>query len=120
MEQNHLSSFSSTNLHLLSLSLSLSVCVRGVEVIRSQISEREQQRLLDLEKKDQETASMLRYLEKLREEDMEQLQRKRGTQRNLMEEVTKCNDVSPLYLSLHYNCVASENLTVLNAVSTSH
>ena len=93
------------------LSLPLCVCVRGVEVIRSQISEREQQRLLDLEKKDQETAAMLRYLETLREEDMEQLQRKRETQRNLMEEVAKCNDVSPFYhqFSLHYNCVAPEN-----------
>ena len=35
--------------------------VRGVEVIQSQIQEREQQRLLDMERKDQETQTMLRY-----------------------------------------------------------
>ena len=63
-------------------------------MIRSQIQEREQQHLLNLEKKDQETQAMLHYLERLQEEDMGQLQRKRETQNNLMEEVAKCNEVS--------------------------
>ena len=78
-------------------------------MIRSQIQEREQQRLLDLEKKDQETQAMLHYLEKLQEEDMAQLQKKRETQRNLMEEVAKCNDVSPP----HTTAVNSSNVTIV-------
>lgn len=63
-------------------------------MIQSQIKEREQQHLLDMEKKDQETQAMLKYLERLQEEDMEQLQKKRDGQHKLMEEVAKCNDVS--------------------------
>lgn len=76
--------------------LTLSLSLRGVEVIRSQIQEREQQHLLDMEKKDQETQAMLKYLERLQAEDMEQLQKKRDAQHRLMEEVAKCNDVSIL------------------------
>ena len=66
---------------------------RGAEVIQQQIDDREQQRLLDEERKDQETQAMLHYLERLQQEDMEALQRKRQAQKNLMEEVAKCNDV---------------------------
>ena len=46
-----------------------------------------------MEKKDQETQTMLKYLERLQQEDMEKLQKKRDTQCKLMEEVAKCNDV---------------------------
>ena len=62
-------------------------------MIRKQIEEREQLRLLDAERKDQETQSMLRYLERLQQEDMDNLQKKRHAQVGLMEEVAKCNDV---------------------------
>ena len=66
---------------------------RGAEVIQYQIKGREQQRLLDAEKKDQETQAMLKYLERLQEEDMENLQKKRQSQKQLMEEVAQCNEV---------------------------
>ena len=66
---------------------------RGAEVIQHQIEEREQQRLLDSERKDQETQALLQYLEKLQEEDMENYLRKREAQQALMEEVSKCNEV---------------------------
>jgi hypothetical protein len=66
---------------------------RGAEVIQHQIKGREQQRLLDAEKKDQETQAMLKYLERLQEEDMENLQKKRFSQKQLMEEVAQCNEV---------------------------
>ncbi len=66
---------------------------RGAGMIREQIEDREQQRLLETEKKDQETQSMLRYLERLQQEDMDNLVKKRNTQTKLMEEVALCNDV---------------------------
>lgn len=78
-----------------------SCCGRGVEVIQSQIKEREQQHLLNMEKKDQETQAMLKYLERLQAEDMEQLQKKREAQHKLMEEVAKCNDVSEYPFNIH-------------------
>ena len=62
-------------------------------MIQYQIKERDQQRLLDAEKKDQETQAMLKYLERLQEEDMENLQKKRQSQKQLMEEVAQCNEV---------------------------
>lgn len=62
-------------------------------MIRKQIEEREQLRLLEAERKDQETQSMLRYLERLQQEDMDNLQKKRQAQVGLMEEVAKCNEV---------------------------
>ena len=49
---------------------------------------------MDAEKKDRETQAMLKYLERLQEEDMENLQKKRHTQKLLMEEVAQCNEVS--------------------------
>ena len=68
-------------------------------MIQSQIQSRQQHHLLDMEKKDQETQVMLKYLERLQEEDMEKLQKKREAQHSLMEEVAKCNDVSADRLS---------------------
>ena len=62
-------------------------------MIQHQIEKREQQRLLDSERKDQETQALLQYLEKLQEEDMENYLRKREAQQALMEEVAKCNEV---------------------------
>ena len=62
-------------------------------MIQHQIEEREQQRLLDSERKDQETQALLQYLEQLQEEDMESYFRKREAQQALMEEVAKCNEV---------------------------
>ena len=62
-------------------------------MIRQQIEMREQARLLEAEKKDQETQSMLRYLERLQQEDMDNLIKKREAQHKLMEEVAKCNEV---------------------------
>ena len=77
-----------------SSSTSLSPCLgcRGAEVIKQQIQVNEQNRLLEAERKDQETQAMLQYLEKLQEEDMTALQRKRETQHKLMEEVAQCNE----------------------------
>ena len=80
---------------------------RGAEVIQHQIDDREQHRLLDAERKDQETQSMLRYLERLQQEDMDNLTKKRQAQQQLMDEVAKCNEV--------WTCVASDpgQLTVV-------
>ena len=72
-------------------SLSPDLGCRGAEVIRQQILMNEQERLLEAERKDQETQAMIRYREKLLEEDMAALQRKRDAQQQLMEEVAQCN-----------------------------
>ena len=53
----------------------------------------EQQRILDGEKREQETQALLCYLERLQEEDLQQVQKKREAWRALMEEVAKCNEV---------------------------
>lgn len=73
--------------------------LKGAEVIQEQINEREQQRLLDVEKKDQETQAMLAYLERLQEEDLENLQKKKASQKTLMEEVAKFNTVSGIIMN---------------------
>lgn len=73
---------------------------KGAEVIQQQIKNREQQRLLDLEKKDQETQAMLQYLGKLQSEDMETVENKRLAQKELMKEVVKSNNVSCLLVFL--------------------
>ena len=62
-------------------------------MIQQQIEQREQHRLLEAELKDQETQGMLRYLERLQQEDVENLHSKRLAQKQLMEEVAKCNEV---------------------------
>ena len=66
---------------------------RGAGMIREQIEDREQRRLLEAEKKDQETQSMLHYLERLQQEDMDNLVKKREAQASLMEDVALCNEV---------------------------
>ncbi|XP_064407345.1 cilia- and flagella-associated protein 45-like [Halichondria panicea] len=65
---------------------------RGAGMIREQIEDREQRRLLEAEKKDQETQSMLHYLERLQQEDMDNLVKKREAQASLMEDVALCNE----------------------------
>ena len=62
-------------------------------MVQQQIAEREQQRLLDEEKRDQEQQQMLRYLERLQKEDMDAMEQKREDQRMLMAEVGKANEV---------------------------
>ena len=57
--------------------------------LHDQIEGREQQRVLDEEKRDQEQRAMLQYLERLKLEDMESLEKKRKTQLALMEDVAK-------------------------------
>ena len=66
---------------------------RGAEVIQQQIEQREQQRLLDAEKKDQETRAMLQHLNKMQQQDYEQLQKKKVAQLDLMKEIDKSNKV---------------------------
>lgn len=66
--------------------------LKGARVIQQQIKDNEQQRLLDEERKDQETVAMLQYLEKLQIEDMQGLIKKRETQKALMREVAKSNE----------------------------
>ncbi|XP_020602402.1 cilia- and flagella-associated protein 45-like [Orbicella faveolata] len=66
--------------------------LKGAKVIQLQITDNEQSRLLDEERKDQETKAMLQYLEKLQQEDMENLIKKRETQRALMVDVAKANE----------------------------
>lgn len=75
---------------------------RGAEVIQQQIHKREQQRLLDAEKKDQETRAMLEHLDKMQQEDYEQLQKKKEAQAKLMKEIDKSNQVTNNQLFLKY------------------
>eukprot|EP00794_Sanderia_malayensis_P011169 gene11169-12343_t len=65
--------------------------LRGAGVLKKQILENEQQRLLDQNKKDIETSAMLQYLDKLQVEDMEQLIKKRENQRAIMKDVAAAN-----------------------------
>lgn len=66
--------------------------LKGAKVIQLQITDNDQSRLLEEERKDQETKAMLQYLEKLQQEDMENLIKKRETQRALMVDVAKANE----------------------------
>lgn len=66
--------------------------LKGAQVLQQQITDREQLRLLDDEKKDQETKAMLQYLDKLQKEDMENLIKKHELQRSLMKDVAKANE----------------------------
>ncbi len=47
---------------------------------------------------------MLEYLEKLQKEDMEQLIKKRETQKAVMKDVAVANEVNSLCLSLSHTC----------------
>jgi len=63
----------------------------GAQVLHQQIEENEQHNLLEQEKKDQETKAMLQYLEKLKQEDMAALVKKRDIQNTVMEDVARSN-----------------------------
>lgn len=52
----------------------------GATQILEQISENEQERLFELERKDQENIQMQKYLEKLMEEDRNKLEKKAAEQ----------------------------------------
>ena len=47
-----------------------SLSIRGASQVLTQISQREEERLLEQERKDQEALHMLKYLEKLQVEDL--------------------------------------------------
>lgn len=89
---------------------------KGAEVIQQQIKNREQQRLLDLEKKDQETQAMLQYLERLQGEDLQALLDKKTTQKALMEEVIKCNDEMQVEKARDAERMKLENMKALEYV----
>lgn len=63
----------------------------GAMKIMEQIEENEQDRLLDLERKDQENRTMKKYLDQLCEEEAEKLKLHRKEQERLREELNKCN-----------------------------
>ncbi|XP_071958281.1 cilia- and flagella-associated protein 45-like [Antedon mediterranea] len=64
----------------------------GAAKVLKQIASREEERLLDQEKKDQEAQQMLRYLEKLQMEDIEGLERKRTIQLEAQREIQRANE----------------------------
>lgn len=66
--------------------------LRGAGVLKTQIVENEQQRLLDQNKKDLETSAMLEYLNKLQKEDMEELMKKRQIQHDAMSDMATSNE----------------------------
>lgn len=56
--------------------------------------------MLEAERREQETQAMLQYLERLQVEDLESMQKKKETQKKLMEEVSKCNEVCVIHMYL--------------------
>lgn len=66
--------------------------VEGANIIKKQINDNEQRRILEDEKREQEKLAMLRYLEKLQMEDISQLEKKKGSQMKIMADVAKAND----------------------------
>ena len=61
-------------------------------MIQQQIKDREQDRLLESEKKDQETKAMLEYLERLQMEDIKEMEEKVSRQNILMGDINVSND----------------------------
>lgn len=66
--------------------------LKGAEILYQQIEENEQFNLLEQEKKDQETKAMLQYLNKLQQEDMTALVKKREIQKAIMQDVARANE----------------------------
>ncbi|XP_033114442.1 cilia- and flagella-associated protein 45-like [Anneissia japonica] len=64
----------------------------GAAKVLKQIAQREEDRLLEQEKKDQEAQQMLRYLEKLQMEDITELERKRKIQLESQQEIKRANE----------------------------
>ncbi|PIK54624.1 putative coiled-coil domain-containing protein [Apostichopus japonicus] len=63
----------------------------GAAMILQQIAERREERLLDQQRKDQETSEMLSYLEKLQMEDLKDLERKRLIQLEAQKDIAVAN-----------------------------
>ena len=66
--------------------------VEGANIIKTQINDNEQRRILEDEKREQEKLAMLRYLEKLQREDIAQLEKKKESQKKVMADVAKANE----------------------------
>jgi len=66
--------------------------VEGANIIKTQINDNEQRRILEDEKREQEKLAMLRYLEKLQREDITQLEKKKDSQKKIMADVAKANE----------------------------
>lgn len=63
----------------------------GAMKVMEQIQENEQERLLELERKDQENRLMQKYLDKLCEEEADKLDKRHAEQLQLREDLHKCN-----------------------------
>lgn len=63
----------------------------GAAKLMEQIHENEQERLFELERKDQENIQMQRYIEKLMEEDQAAVEKRKTEQTHLREELNKAN-----------------------------
>lgn len=63
----------------------------GAAMILQQIADRREERLLEQQRKDQETAEMLSYLEKLQIEDLKDLERKRLIQLEAQKDIAIAN-----------------------------
>lgn len=66
--------------------------VEGASIIKNQIKDNEQRRILEDEKREQEKLAMLRYLEKLQTEDISQLEKKKESQKKIMKDVEVANE----------------------------
>jgi len=66
--------------------------IEGANIIKKQINDNEQRRILEDEKREQEKLAMLRYLEKLQCEDISQLENKKENQHRIMADVAKANE----------------------------
>lgn len=64
----------------------------GAAKLMEQIDENEQERLFELERKDQENMQMQKYIEKLMEEDQTTLEYRKTEQLDLREELNKANE----------------------------
>ena len=74
------------------MELECTIYLTRIQVIQQQIKDREQDRLLESEKKDQETRAMLEYLERLQIEDIKEMGEKVTSQKKLMGEINVAND----------------------------
>ncbi|XP_033641506.1 cilia- and flagella-associated protein 45-like [Asterias rubens] len=63
----------------------------GASQVLTQIAQREEERLLDQERKDQEALHMLKYLEKLQVEDLKDLERKHEMTLEAQKEIARAN-----------------------------
>ncbi|XP_038065130.1 cilia- and flagella-associated protein 45-like [Patiria miniata] len=63
----------------------------GASQVLTQIAQREEERLLDQERRDQEAQHMLKYLEKLQMEDLKELERKHQMTLEAQKEISRAN-----------------------------